>query len=200
MWRILAPPWCLDNPRGGSYRTVVGAPAENGHHVFLNVGEADEVLSNERNGRRRGDRLAAERVVVRPDRDRFDWFADEVAIDFPSIGAVVDRMREAFMAPDEWTRPLSAEILLSAREAFDGAVVPLDVPVRRMCPSCGGRGESWADRCGPCGGTGEALVRHPVHLVVPPRVIDGVRFHLRVSAPCAPPTRVEVRVAIRQVS
>jgi hypothetical protein len=155
-------------------------------------------LSNERSRRRHDDRLPAERALVRADRaDRVDWFADEVAIDFPSIDTAVDRMRDAFLAPDEQVRLLLAEILLSPREAFHGAVVPLDVPVRRVCPSCGGRGEIWAERCGACDGTGEALVRHPVHLVVPPRVIDGVRFHLRVSAPCAPLTRVEVRVAIR---
>ncbi len=143
------------------------------------------------------DRLAADRTTARANRDRFDWFADEVAIDFPSIGAVVDRMRDAFLAPDEWVRPLSAEILLSVREAFDGTIVPLDVPVRRMCHSCGGRGEIWAEPCDACGGKGEALVRHAVQLVVPPRVMDGDRFHLCVSAPFAPTTRVEVRVAIR---
>ena len=144
-----------------------------------------------------GHRLAADRATVRSEPGRVDWFADEVAIDFPSLGAAVDRMRDAFLAPDERVRPLSAEVLLSVREAFDGAIVPLDVPVRRMCPSCGGRGESWAEPCGACGGAGDALVRHPVRLVVPPRVTDGVRFHVCVSAPSAPLTRVEVRVAIR---
>jgi molecular chaperone DnaJ len=169
-----------------------------GSSLFLHVREAYDVLSHEHSRRRYDDRRAAERALVRSDRrERFDGFADEVAIDFPSIDMAVDRMRDAFLALDEWARPLSAEILLSAREAFDGTVVPLEVPVRRVCSSCGGRGEIWAEPCAACDGTGEALVRHPVRLVVPPRVIDGVRFHFRVSAPCAPPTCVEVRVAIR---
>ena len=51
-------------------------------------------------------------------------------------------------------------------------------------------------RATPCDGTGEALGRHPVRLVVPPRVQDGDRFSLSVSAPSAPPTRVEVRVVL----
>lgn len=168
-------------------------------HLRCEVGEREayEVLSNEPRRRSYDERLAVERATVPLLRDRLDWFTDEVAIDFPSIGEVVDRIRDAFLAPDEWSRPLSAEIRLSAKEAFDGVVVPLDVPVRRTCPACGGRGEVWAERCGGCGGTGAALARHPVQLVVPPRVIDGARFYLSVSAPCAPPTRVEVRVAIR---
>ena len=174
-----------------NYYRILGVPEEVGER------EAYEVLSNERRRRTYDERLAAQRATVRSIRDPHDWFSDEVAIDFPSIGAVVDRIRDAFLAPDEGSRPLSAEILLSAREAFDGVVVPLDVPVRRTCPACGGRGEVWAERCGACGGTGAALARHPVQLIVPPRVIDGARFYLSVSAPYAPPTRVEVRVAIR---
>jgi hypothetical protein len=138
------------------------------------------------------------RAMLRGDgHERFDTFADEVAIDFPSMALAVDRMRDAFLAPEHPSRPLSAEIRLSPREALDGAIVPLDVPVRRVCPSCGGRGETWAEPCAPCAGTGESLVSHPVRLIVPPRVMDGVRLHLRVSAPCAPPTRVEIRVAVR---
>jgi molecular chaperone DnaJ len=74
--------------------------------------------------------------------------------------------------------------------------VPLDVPVRRLCVACGGRGEVWPDPCGVCDGSGEALGRHPVRLVVPPRVQHGDRFALAFSAPLAPMTRVEVKVIL----
>jgi DnaJ-class molecular chaperone len=128
---------------------------------------------------------------------RRGWFDDEVAIDFPSLRAVVERMRASFVASNEDERGrLLAELHLSAREAFNGVTVPLDVPVRRLCRACGGRGEVWPDRCGGCDGTGEALARHAVRLVVPPRVQDGDRFALSFSAPSAPPTRVEVRVVL----
>jgi hypothetical protein len=128
---------------------------------------------------------------------RFDrpWDADELAIDFPAIPPAIDRIRSAFAeeAPDA---PLKAELRLSPREAFDGVTIPLDVPVRSACPLCGGRGESWMERCRGCGGTGESLFHHRVRLNVPARVLDGARFRFRITSPLALPTRVEVLVAI----
>ena len=149
--------------------------------------------------RPRDDGRAARRVLAMPIARRNAWFADEVAIDFPSVHAAVERMREGFVAAsfeDARRRHLSAELHLSAREAFDGVTVPLEVPVRRLCKACGGRGEVWSDPCGPCDGTGDALAQHPIRLVVPPRVRDGDRFSLSVSAPSAPLTRVDVRVVL----
>jgi hypothetical protein len=149
--------------------------------------------------RPRDDGRAARRVLAMRATCRNAWFADEVAIDFPSMRAAVERMQEGFIAAvsgDGRWRQLSADLYLSPREAFNGATVPLDVPVRKVCVVCGGRGEVWSDPCQSCAGTGEALARHPVRLVVPPRVQDGDRFALSVSAPSAPLTRVEVRVVL----
>jgi len=128
---------------------------------------------------------------------RFDarWYADEVAIDFPAIPAAVDRIRSAFVE-EEPPAPLKAELRLSAREAFDGVTVPLDVPVRGACPLCGGRGESWMEWCRGCGGTGESVVHHRVRVALPAGVGDGARFRFRVTSPLALTTRVEVLVAI----
>jgi len=148
--------------------------------------------------RPRDDGRAAKRVLAMPLARRHGWFDDEIAIDFPSLHAAVDRMRACFVAAstEGHSRHLSAELHLSPFEAFNGVTVPLDVPVRRLCTGCGGRGEVWSDPCDACDGSGEALGRHPVRLVVPPRVHDGDRFALSVSAPAAPPTRVEVRVVL----
>lgn len=173
----LAP--CLDKARGPTYRT------RDVRNYSI---------------RPRDDGRAARRVVASPLPRRGGWFDDEVAIDFPSLHAAVERMREGFVAASneqEHRRQLSTELHLSAREAFDGVTVPLDVPIRRLCLCCGGRGEVWPDRCESCDGTGEAIARHSVRLVVPPRVQDGDRFSLSVSAPSAPPTRVEVRVVFK---
>ena len=142
---------------------------------------------------------AARRVLAMPVARGNRWFADEVAIDFPSLHAAVERMREGFAAAssdDDRRRRLSADLHLSPREAFDGATVPVEVPVRKLCLTCGGRGEVWADPCEPCDGTGEALASHRVRLVLPPRVRDGDRFFLSVCAPSAPLTRVDVRVVL----
>jgi hypothetical protein len=129
-----------------------------------------------------------------------DCFADEIAIDFPSVDHVVDRMRDAFLGEPADTGVVSADVCLSHEEAWRGLVVSLNVPIRGLCPLCGGRGETWADPCGPCCGTGNSLFQHPVRLTVPARVADGARFRFRVSPRGAAPVRVEVRVAIRSAT
>ena len=124
-------------------------------------------------------------------------FADEVAIDFPSVGAAVDRIRHGFLGSEAQTGSVCAEIQLSRREAFDGVTIPLEVPIRATCPECGGRGESWTEACLECAGSGTTLFTHHVRVSVPARVTDGACVRFRVSMPDAPPTRVELRVAIR---
>ena len=125
-----------------------------------------------------------------------ECFADEIAIDFPSVGRAVERMRDGFLG-EHVDAVLRAEVSLSQREAFDGLIVPLEIPVRITCPNCGGRGETWTEPCELCRGTGQSLVQHPVRVAVPPRVADGARFRFRVTSPEASTVRVEVRVAIR---
>lgn len=123
-------------------------------------------------------------------------FADEIAIDFPSVDAAVDRMRHAFLAPEEPLRALSAEISVSALDALTGTSVALDLPVCGTCRTCGGRGGTWIELCHACAGSGEAIVTCPVHVHVPPQTGDGVWIRLQVSSPHALPTRVDVRVMI----
>jgi hypothetical protein len=131
---------------------------------------------------------------VRP--DPANWFEDDVTVDFPSVNAVLDRIRDAFFGRDDLVLPLPARLVLTPRDAFFGVRVPLRVPVRRTCPTCGGRGEVWMDRCRACEGTGDALGHHEVQLSVPPGVRDGARFRFSVTPPAAPATVVEVRIAI----
>lgn len=124
-----------------------------------------------------------------------ECFADEIAIDFPSVDRVVERLREKFLGePANGT--LSTEVLVSKREATFGTVVSLDVPVRRTCVPCGGRGEVWTEPCAECRGSGDHLQHHPLRVAVPPGVADGARFRFRISSPGSAPVRVEVRVAI----
>src|SRR3712207_2668967 len=58
--------------------------------AFLEVSRAYEVLGNAH--RRRS--YDASRMAAPP--GRAEWLADEVAIDFPSVSSVLDRMRHAF--------------------------------------------------------------------------------------------------------
>src|SRR5664279_3193663 len=109
-----------------------------------------------------------------------DCFADEIAIDFPSVDNV-----------------LRTEVSLSQREAFAGHVVSLKVPVRITCPNCGGRGETWTEACGLCRGTGDSVLHQSLRVTVPPRVADGACVRFRLKTPDALSVRVELRVAIR---
>jgi hypothetical protein len=128
---------------------------------------------------------------------RHDCFADEIAIDFPSAGRVVERMRDSFLGEPSPRDVFEAELPLSPREAFAGLVMPLVVPIRGACPCCGGRGESWADPCLHCAGSGEALFHHTVSVAVPPGVSDGATFRFRVTSAHTGSVRVTVRIAIQ---
>jgi hypothetical protein len=125
-----------------------------------------------------------------------DCFADEIAIDFPSVEPVVERMRDAFLGEREEDAVLRTELRVSRREASDGLVVPIDVPMRGTCGRCGGRGETWTEPCDDCSGTGAAWLRRSVRVSLPPGVADGARVRFRVSSPGAPSVRVEVRIAV----
>src|ERR1700759_2294310 len=125
-----------------------------------------------------------------------DCFADEIAIDFPSVDHVVERLRDRFLGEPPRAAMLTTAVLLSKRDATFGTVVSLDVPVRRTCSPCGGRGEVWTDPCDACGGSGNLVEQHPLRVAVPPGVAGGARFRFRISSPGAVPVRVEVSVAI----
>jgi hypothetical protein len=125
-----------------------------------------------------------------------DCFADEVIIDFPSVAPAVERMRSAFV-DGEHALPLLARIRLSARQAVEGVTVPLELPVRMTCRTCGGRGETWSEPCHVCGGTGTEMLRHTVNVCVPGGVADGARFRFSVATRHDPPTRIELHVAVR---
>jgi len=126
-----------------------------------------------------------------------ECFADEIAIDFPSAGRVVERMRDSFLGEPDARDVFDMDLPLSPREAFSGLVTPLVVPIRGACPCCGGRGESWAEPCGRCAGSGEALFHHTVNVAVPPGVMDGATFRFRVTSPQSGSVRVSVRVSIQ---
>ncbi len=158
--------------------------------VFLDVSRAYEVLRDP------SRRSAYDAALGAEAGGRGDWLTDEIAIDFPSVSSVLDRMRHSFFGPSPLAA-LSAEIELTSQEAFWGTTVLLDVPLRRTCPRCGGRGEIWDEWCAACVGVGEISTRHEVRLRIPAGVLDGTPFRFSVTPRGAPPTLVEVRVSIR---
>jgi molecular chaperone DnaJ len=164
--------------------------------AFLEVARAYEVLSDPSRRRSYDSALPLPVRGYRGEWVSVDPLTDEVAIDFPSVATVLDRMRHAFFGGGP-SVTLSAEIVVTPREAFDGVTVPLDVPLRRTCPRCGGRGETWAEWCASCRGLGEVSTHHEMQVRVPPGVRSGALFRFSVTPPGAPVTLVEVRVTIQ---
>ena len=126
--------------------------------------------------------------------------ADEVAVDFPSMRPIVERMRTAFLAGGEEadaraTRQTRLE--LTQRQALEGVRVPLDLTVRHICPACGGRGELQTGVCGLCRGAGAGLLEHRLHVPVPPGVRDGACLRYALAPLGADETHVEVRIAVQ---
>ena len=163
--------------------------------AFLELARAYDVLRDPDRRRRYDARGGAHHDPAAGDSAP-GWFADEVAIDFPSVSSVLDRMRDAFFRAEPAVTT-SAQMVLTAREAFDGVTVPLDVPLRRTCPRCGGRGEVWTEWCVTCRGLGEVSAAHPMRVRVPAGVREGSRFRFSVTPPGAPSTVVEIRIRIR---
>lgn len=159
--------------------------------AFRGATGAYEVLRDPARRREPGASAASRLAAT----DEAEWLSDEIAIDFPSIDALLDRVRASFFGPI-LDPCVSAELVLSPREAWLGTVVPLDVPVREVCSACGGRGECWWDLCGRCGGSGGGIARRRIRLSVPAGVRHGTVFRVSIVPISAAATMVEVRIAI----
>ena len=122
--------------------------------------------------------------------------ADEVAIDFPSSRAAIELFRRDHADAEASAPAAPVEIAITPLQAFEGALVSLDVTVPRTCACCGGRGEVWSEHCEPCDGHGQQLQTHRLTVSVPAGVTDGDRFSFNLWLPRGPRTRVDVRVAI----
>lgn len=123
-------------------------------------------------------------------------FADEVAIDFPSLRAAIEYFRRDHVEPEGATATTPVEISITAEQAGAGTMALLEVCVPSTCACCGGRGEVWSERCEPCEGRGQDLRRQQLTVAVPPGVEHGDRFSFYVSLPRGPRTRVDVRIAV----
>lgn len=138
-----------------------------------------------------------DRVALLARQGRLDatCFADEVAIDFPSVAHALDRIRRGFHVGESAER-WRVTIHVSASDARRGTTVPLEVPVRCTCRTCGGRGESWAEPCERCRGVGTEWLHHAVQVTVPAGVLDGECFHFTLTPRHNEPTRIELRVLV----
>lgn len=124
---------------------------------------------------------------------------DDVAKEFPSmatIARIVPQMRAAFSVEAEVGENHTTRVELTPKEAHEGVRIPFHLPVRPVCPMCGGRGELWTEPCGVCAGTGAGSLSHQLHLPVPPGVRHGMRLRFSVTPPFSAEAHVELHIAI----
>jgi len=141
-------------------------------------------------------RISIPSPALRESDRRDNCFADEIAIDFPAVDHLLERVRDEFLGEAADERTLTHDVELSAHDAALGVVVPFDVPLRTTCNVCGGRGEVWTDPCPACAGSGDAERFAPVRLAVPSGVGDGAHLRFRVHPKGTAPVRIDVRIAI----
>jgi hypothetical protein len=138
----------------------------------------------------RVDRLAAHSTD--PDRA---CFADEAGIDFPALALAVERMRHAFVG-DDAGRTVDVQLGVARSSAQRGGDVAVELPVRRMCERCGGRGEAWDEPCAPCGGVGHTEERREVTIALPRGVGDGDCLLVRLGGRHVVPTAIALHVTL----
>jgi hypothetical protein len=138
----------------------------------------------------RVDRLAA--YPADPGRA---CFADEAGIDFPALAVAVERMRHAFVGA-EGSPAIDIPLGIGRGSAQRGGDVSVQLPVRRTCERCGGRGEAWDEPCGPCGGAGLTEETRDVTIALPRGVADGDRLLVRLGGRHVVPTAVTLHVTL----
>lgn len=142
-------------------------------------------------------RLSGRARVLEPDSTETAAWRDEVALDFPSVDAPAERMRQAFLAAEASVPHRFVTIDLTARHTLRARRVPLRIALPVCCARCGGRGEAWGDPCVACDGRGLCDEPRYVLLRVPADVRDGARLCYRLEGAHTPTVVIDARVRVR---
>jgi len=144
---------------------------------FLRIREAYETLSDKRKRREYDLRVKYGMVPpvheVRPMRTRPEPVQD-------LFDDMVDAVRDSFGFPRQ--RTLEAEVVLTEREAKDGCIFPLAIPVKRSCPECFGFGTRFFSDCPFCGGEGRITVNRYVRVKIRPGAFTGQVYELKLRS------------------
>ncbi|MFQ5869531.1 MAG: DnaJ domain-containing protein [Candidatus Zixiibacteriota bacterium] len=144
---------------------------------FLRIKEAYDTLSDRRRRREYDLRMKYGMVPpaceVRPMRTRPEPVQD-------LFDDIVDAVRDSFGFPRQGT--LEAEVVLTQREAQDGCIFPLAIPVKRTCPACFGFGSRFFSDCPFCGGEGKITVKKYVRVKIRPGAFTGQLYELNLGS------------------
>jgi len=136
-----------------------------------------------------------ERLAAHPADPGRACFADEAGIDFPALAVAVERMRHAFVGADAGPA-IEIPVGIGRRSALRGGDVSVQLPIRRTCERCGGRGEAWGEPCIPCGGVGHTEETRDITIALPRGVGDGDRLLVRLGGRHVVPTTVTLHVSL----
>lgn len=178
-----------------AYRTVAKKyhpdkvqPGENAKR-FLEIKEAYETLSNDTKRRKHDEELERQgsqlkvtnvadvikkRTFIWDKLDRFYSPADDFFEGF--LPGFFDRGKNRIRNKD-----LYYEVVLSPREAAEGGLYPITVPVIEPCPRCGKSGSWEGFFCPVCSGYGRVQTEREFSLSIPPHVRDGTQIRLSLE-------------------
>lgn len=136
-----------------------------------------------------------DRLAAHPADPGRACFADEAGIDFPALAVAVERMRHAFVGAEAGPA-IDVPLGLQRGSAQRGGDISVQLPIRRTCERCGGRGEAWEEPCQPCGGAGHTEETRDITIALPRGVSDGDRLLVRLGGRHVVPTAVTLHVTL----
>ena len=136
-----------------------------------------------------------DRLTAHPADPGRACFADEAGIDFPALAVATERMRHAFVGA-EASPTIEVPLDLQRGSALRGGDVSVQLPVRRTCERCGGRGEAWDEPCAPCAGAGHTEETRDITIALPRGLTNGDRLLVRLGGRHVVPTAVTLHVTL----
>ena len=168
------------------YHPDLASPRED-TEKFMEIKEAYDTLGNEEKRKKYDETLARQespyRITQVPSRiQRRTSLFDQL----DSLTSTVDDFFSGFV-PGFFDRARTIEkelyldLILSPREASDGGLFPITVPVIESCPRCGKSGFLEDFFCLQCRGQGRIRTEREFSLSVPPHVKHGTEIKLSLE-------------------
>jgi len=176
-----------------AYRTIVknfhpdATGTQESSERFLEIKEAYETLADEKRRKEYDEELTREGSTLRITR------VPEIVEKRTSL---FDQMGDFFSSVDEFYsgflpgffhrgfgrgKSLYLELILTPREASQGGLFPITVPVVEDCPRCSKEGFWEEFFCPVCRGYGRVRSKREFSLSVPPRISHGMEISLSME-------------------